>query len=117
MIICSVCQSEFKSLITQTHLKTHGMTVQDYRNKFGNESHLSPEYLAKLRARPIRRGWKHSEESKSQMSDKLKDRVVGPRGPMSDEQRRLLSEKAKRRPLHGSYWLPNDPLGRTVGVD
>jgi hypothetical protein len=41
-IICKICNKEFKSLITSTHLKTHSITCEDYKNKFGSESLMDP---------------------------------------------------------------------------
>jgi hypothetical protein len=42
MITCAICGEKFKSMITWKHLKSHGLTTKDYKEKFG--SVVTPEY-------------------------------------------------------------------------
>lgn len=43
-VICKVCDQEFKKLITNTHLKKHGMTTTEYANVYGKDSLSCEEY-------------------------------------------------------------------------
>ena len=47
-VTCKICNQNFKYL-TGTHLKTHGITLLDYRLKFPNDIVLSEDYTNKLR--------------------------------------------------------------------
>lgn len=43
-IICKVCDREFKSTITNSHLKNHSMTTAEYAAMYGQDSLSSAEY-------------------------------------------------------------------------
>lgn len=44
MITCKICQQQFKSIISHTHLKKHGITPHEYKIKFGVDSLSSGDY-------------------------------------------------------------------------
>ena len=48
-IICQICQTEFEKIIPWQHLKTHGVSTEEYKKKYG--SLYSPETIAKYAAR------------------------------------------------------------------
>ena len=90
-ITCQICLKEFKSLITNTHLKTHNMASKDYVGLYGSESLASPEYRATRSANS--RGERNGNYGKR----------------MSDASRQLMSEKIK-----GTVpWNKNDKTGAT----
>ena len=98
-INCQICHKEFKSLITSTHLKTHNIDTAEYKRLYGENSLCSPEHKAKLKNRPIRTGWNHSDEAKQKMSSASKGREAYNKGvPMSEEQKEKLREAALKRP-------------------
>lgn len=109
MIICNICKREFKSLITNSHLKTHGISTDEYRTKFGDESLSSPEYRAaksekmKGSRNPSfgkRRSWSTAQK------EKLKNRIPHNKGKsMSTAQKEKLSKLAKAR---NAVWEQND---------
>lgn len=37
-ILCKICMKEFEKQITNSHLKTHGITTAEYRNTYGEDS-------------------------------------------------------------------------------
>jgi len=43
-IHCKICNKEFKSLITSTHLKSHSMTSSQYKEQFGEGTLQSKEF-------------------------------------------------------------------------
>ena len=47
MIVCKICGKEFKSIITHSHLKSHGISTDAYKKLFGNDSLSSEEYRNK----------------------------------------------------------------------
>lgn len=97
MVICLECGRSF-AFITNTHLRNHDLTPSGYLEKYPGAEIHSADHLEKLKNRPIRRGWNHTERSKQMMSDGLKGRVAWNRGvAMSEEQKSLLSERAKER--------------------
>ncbi|ESS11772.1 MAG: hypothetical protein A07HR60_01831 [uncultured archaeon A07HR60] len=42
MVQCNVCD-EYYQAITQPHLQTHDMTIQDYREEYGEDVPLRPD--------------------------------------------------------------------------
>lgn len=47
-VTCLVCGKEFKVLINPKHMKTHGMTMAEYREKFpGASTSVDPDYYSK----------------------------------------------------------------------
>jgi len=74
-IKCKICDKEFKSIITQTHLKTHGVSTAEYKAKFGNDSLSSEEYREKRKTKMLGKnnpmfGKSHSSETKDKISKK-----------------------------------------------
>jgi hypothetical protein len=103
-VICKICNREFGSQITNSHLKTHNMTTVDYKNIYGNDSLSCKEYKEKISKNLLGENNpnfnnKWSDEQKSKLSEKLKGRIPPNKGiPMSDEQKNKLSVLAKSRP-------------------
>jgi hypothetical protein len=103
-IICKICNKEFKSQITNSHLKNHNITTEDYKKLYGIDSLTSIEYKLKLSEK--RKGEnnpnynnKWSQEQKEKLSKKLKGKISSNKGiPMSDEQKQKLSEIKKGIP-------------------
>jgi len=72
-IQCQICKKEFKSIITQTHLKTHGTTTHEYKLLYGQNSLSSPEYIEEKRKAVAGKnnpmfGKTHSNETKESIS-------------------------------------------------
>ena len=44
MIQCKICRMEFAKLITNTHLKTHQLSLAKYHMMFGSDSTVDPSY-------------------------------------------------------------------------
>lgn len=79
-ITCQICLKDFKSLITNTHLKTHNMSSKDYVGLYGSESLTSPEYRATRSANSRGEnngnyGKRMSDASRQTMSEKIKGTV------------------------------------------
>lgn len=104
MIKCEICQRVFKSLITGKHLKTHGITSAEYKEKYGQLA--SDEYRALKRKQNGGKnnpnyGNKLSEESKKKISESKIGKIPHNKGkPMSDEQKKKLSQLAIERNEH-----------------
>ena len=76
-VICKVCGAVFSKMITNTHLKSHNMSISDYRALYGSKSHISPYYslersIQSLDDNPMK-GRKHSIDTKEKISSKKKD--------------------------------------------
>lgn len=76
-VICQLCQQEFPSLITGTHLKSHQTSAVEYKSKFGNNSLASPEY----------------REKRSQQSAGINNPNYG--NKMSTASKKIISEKKR----------------------
>lgn len=118
-VICQECGLEFKSL--GTHVKTHGLTGDQYKEKYPGYSLLSEETLEKTlnsaqRMRDIKEenGYTHSEETKEKMrgerpslqgvpkSEEHKAKLSAWRtgrtfGPRSEETKKKMREAWVRR--------------------
>jgi len=78
-IICQLCNREFAKQITNSHLRSHGTSTQEYRLKFGLHSLSSPEYRQELSAKMQgdanpNFGNKWSEDQRAQASQVLTGR-------------------------------------------
>jgi hypothetical protein len=118
MIQCKICNREFKSQITNSHLKTHDTNTSEYRLQFGDDSLSSVEYRA-AKSRSMtgtnnpsfgqRRQWT------AEQKEKLKGRIPHNKGvQMSDSQKTKLRDAAVSR---NDHWRQTDthPLkGRQV---
>jgi len=85
---CKICNREFATQITNTHLKTHGVTTEQYKERFGVDSLSSKEYIKQrsLKCRGTNNpmyGKNHSAISKTQMSNNRRNKP-GRTGPISD---------------------------------
>ena len=101
MIFCKICNCEFKSVISNSHLKQHNVTSDEYKAQYGSKSLASDEYRLKLSVR--RRGENnpnygknHTEETKQKISKK-KMGQIGRKGPLSEENLKNLRMSIKRR--------------------
>lgn len=88
-IKCQICNKEFKSLINNTHLKSHGMTTVEYKSRFGEHSTVSDEYRKKRSISTTGEnnpnfGNKLSEESKRSLSEKMSGRTPWNKGKKVD---------------------------------
>lgn len=68
-VICQICQRHFQKLISSTHLRSHGTSTIEYKNKFGRDSIASPEYRSQRSAERSGKnnpmyGRSHSAETK-----------------------------------------------------
>jgi len=116
-VTCKECGEEFKNLITNTHLKIHSMTVDDYRQKYGEDSLYSSSYRSscseKVRGENNPNfGNKWSDVQKQSLSEKLTGREAWNKGvAQSDEQKKKQSETKKR--MYASGELVNHRKGAT----
>lgn len=84
-IKCQICNKEFKSLINNSHLKSHNMTTSEYKNIYGDNSTVSDEYrnrrsLSTSGENNPNYGNKMSEETKRELSDKMTGRTPWNKG-------------------------------------
>lgn len=101
MIECAICHQKFKSIISWKHLKTHGITTTEYKEKFGDL--VSDEYR-KTKSEQVSGknnpnfGNKMSDQSKKKISEANKGRSAHNKNiKMTDEQKKKLSVKAISR--------------------
>lgn len=101
MIKCEICQRVFKSIITGKHLKTHGITSSEYKEKYGK---LSTDEYRELKRKQNggennpNYGNKLSEESKKKISQANTGKTPHNKGkPIQDEQKKKLSQLAIER--------------------
>lgn len=85
MIKCQICNQEFQSMITSTHLKSHDMTTKQYKDLYGKDSVSSPEFRRRQSERNSgannpNYNNKWTEEQKAQMSDQMKGNVPWNKG-------------------------------------
>jgi hypothetical protein len=101
MIVCKICNKQFKSIITNSHLKTHELTTDDYKLQYGIDSLSSEEFrIEKSKSvsgenNPMF-GNRHTEEAKNLISEKKKGRVTRT-GPITGQALNNLREGIKRR--------------------
>lgn len=111
MIKCEICNKEAK-MITNTHLKSHNMTVKEYVIIYPNSPIVDPETLKKStdalsRSNESRKGVPRSDEVKNKISNVLKGRVAHNKGvAMEEDQKKLLSKLALERSSAEDYVNP-----------
>jgi len=110
---CKICQKELK-MITNTHLKLHGITIDEYKKKYGD---LVDDEFRKLKSQQSSGknnpnfGKKHDAKTRKIISEKLKGREAYNKGiPMTEEQKQKLSQKAKER---NEIWKETNSHPRT----
>ena len=93
-ITCLICGTEFKSWISEKHLKQHGTSKAEYKQKYNVESLASDEYR-RQRSESNRGennpnyGNKMCEASKKKISEAKKGNVPHNKGvPMREEQKK-----------------------------
>lgn len=101
MIKCKICGSEFSSVITWKHLKTHNLTVKDYKNIYGEV--VTDEYRKIKSEKSTGKnnpnfGNKMSVTAKKSISQKNKGKIPHNKNKkMSITQKELLSKKGIAR--------------------
>jgi hypothetical protein len=92
-----------KSQITNSHLKTHGMTTNDYKAIYGPDSLSSPEYKAKLTKNRTGKnnpnyGNKWSSSAKKSLGNQLKGKTPWNKGKKLEGEHLLtVQESVKQR--------------------
>lgn len=101
MIKCAICHRKFKSTISWKHLKTHGITTNEYKEKFGPL--VSDEYR-KLKSKQVSGknnpnfGNKMDDSSRKKISQANKGKSAHNKNKkMSNEQKKKLSDKSLSR--------------------
>lgn len=104
-IKCAICGKEM-SAINNRHLKTHGLTAEEYKEKYPGHPLLSESAQKKLSDRSIksnadRKGKKRSEKDIESIRKGIKEKRPSlkgiKKGPMSDAHKKALSESKKKK--------------------
>jgi hypothetical protein len=116
MVVCRLCGKSFK-LLTNTHLKSHGMTADDYLSAYPGASMVSDETRARLttsatKSNSARKGVKRDPEHVRKMAEAQRRRfaagaVAHNKGQsMSDEQRAKLANTVREQYASGEreHW-------------
>jgi rubrerythrin len=111
VVACAVCAQRM-SMINNRHLKLHGLTTAAYKERFPAAPTLSPAAQQRASERNTknnagRKGVPRSAEVIAKMSASLSKVPRGPRGPMSQEQKDLLSKLGKARTSSPEFVHPN----------
>ncbi len=107
-VVCLICSKEM-SIINNRHLFSHGITTNEYKTLYPDANTMSDSARKKWserasQANDNRRGVKRTDEVKAKISDKLKNRTPVNKGKeMSQSQKDLLSELAKKRHEQNNY--------------
>ncbi len=78
MIECQICNKQFLS-ISGKHLKNHGLTAQEYKDKFpGHTTRIQKPVSADTRAKMSnsKKGRKHTEETKAKIGSKHRGKKI-----------------------------------------
>lgn len=120
MIKCLLCGQEFKSIITNSHLKKHGITTIEYKSKFGKDSLSSDEYKKSKSEKysgeknPMY-GKKHSIDTVSKISKNKIGTPAWNKGiNLTKKQKENLSKKALERNIIWREKNNNPNLGRKL---
>ena len=79
-IICKICRREFKGLITNTHLKTHNITLTEYKEIHGETVSLDfKNHQSRITSGALNPnfGKKMSEDNKQKISTNKKNKPNG----------------------------------------
>lgn len=106
-VTCMVCDDTLKNLITNSHLKAHGMTVAQYREQYGDDALYSSSYRESKSIRM--KGEKNpnfgntwTDDMKQNLSEKLSGRETWNKGvPVTEEQKRKQSLTMKEKYASG----------------
>lgn len=98
MVSCKICNKQF-NFVSNTHLKTHGVTLANYISIHGNSQLRSVEYKQKL------------YRGRSASMKRLRLAGIIKPGPMSLERRKQNSERMKR-----DNPMKNPEIARKVGL-
>jgi len=124
-IKCKICEREFDKQISNSHLKTHGVTTTEYKVLYGHDSLSSPEYRAE-RSKQMRGesnpnyGRTHTTETKKTISNKNKGKVAWNKGLLYEpstnqiEGVRKREEKYKNGELVRAINLPSDETKQKI---
>lgn len=126
-IQCKICQREFENQITNSHLKTHGITTQEYKAKFGQDSLSSLEYKKKLSESRLGEnngnfGKHHTEETKKIISNKNAGKTAWNKGLSYDASPKLLTalrereEKYKNGDLVRPINIPSEETKQKISI-
>ncbi len=112
-IECKICKKVMAKQITNTHLKSHGLTTNEYKTRYGASSLTSAEYRVELSAKQSGAnnsnfGKKWSTEQKSLMSDKTAGRI-----PWNKDKKIGQNENHKRGIEQREEKYKNGDLHRT----
>lgn len=88
LLSCEVCKKSFKS-ITNTHLKRHNISFEDYKNRYSNSKVVTKDTINKRVVKMV--GRKVSEETKKKISEASKGKII------KEETRNKLSKALKGR--------------------
>lgn len=102
MIKCKICQKEFKSQITNSHLKTHGTTTLEYKKRYGEDSLSSVQYRRAKSQKSLGKnnpnyGKTHSEETRRKISEAHTGKFKGVKRDFSEEHIANLRKGIRRR--------------------
>lgn len=109
MIVCRICQQKFQNMISWKHLKKHNTTVKEYKEKYGDV--VTPEYRQLKQQQNAGKnnpnyGNHLSKESKDRISTANKGKTAHNKNKkMSEDQKIILSKKAKKR---NALWQENN---------
>lgn len=96
MIKCKICNKAFKYQITNSHLKTHNFTTEQYKLTFNIDTLISPILKVKLKQRKIRKNWRHSKKTKKLISSKLKNKIPWNKGKTYKIKNKINKQKLKK---------------------
>lgn len=123
-VICQLCNQVFDKQITNRHLKyKHNITTTEYKNQFGKYSLTSEEYRAAKSQQlsgtnnPMF-GKTHTTDTKKRISTRKKGQSAHNLGrKMTDEQKQLLSSKARERMQKYKQTQTHPRLGKPVKAE
>lgn len=104
MIVCKECGAEFNSIITNSHLKKHGITTQEYIKMHGVHSLSDTDYRNSRKEQYTgsnnpNYGRRLSEESRKAISEKAKGRIPWNKGEKKEKAQKTTitpSERGKK---------------------
>jgi hypothetical protein len=118
MIQCQICKKMFKSIITFSHLKSHGVSTEEYKSSYGEDSLSTKEYkLEKAKSSSInnkgRIAWNKNKKIGSSENFKAAIRLREQKYNSGELQRRKyeqLDEETKQKISKSiSLYAENNP--------